>query len=66
MALHTGVEKDCDMALKAIKESESYGNDEKINRSRLRYKSKSNEVFNILKKNNQVINEVNTKEYDCE
>ena len=52
-ALFTGLEKDAQAALKQIKQSEKWGNDETINRKRLNYKLPENTVMNVLKANNE-------------
>lgn len=49
LALFTNQEVDYKSALQAIKDSESYGNNEDLNRRRLNYKLQDNNVFNILK-----------------
>lgn len=61
LAIHTKNEVDYASALKAIKESESYGNNEDLNRSRLNYKLTDNNVFNIMN-----TAETLTKEGNCE
>lgn len=48
IAQFTQNEKDCNAALKAIKLSESYGNDECLNRLRLNYKLQENSVGEVL------------------
>lgn len=52
-ALLVGSEKASKEALKQIKQSEKWGNDESINRERLNYKLPKNNVFNVIKSNNE-------------
>ena len=52
-ALFTDLEEDAQAALKQIKQSEKWGNDETINRKRLNYKLPENTVMNVLKANNE-------------
>ena len=52
-ALFTGLEEDAQAALKQIKQSEKWGNDETLNRKRLNYKLPENTVMNVLKANNE-------------
>lgn len=53
IALFTGLDEDSNKALKQIKESEKYGNDESVNRKRLNYKVSDNNVLNVLKQNQE-------------
>lgn len=48
-AVFTGIENDYEIALKQIKTSEKWGNNESINRRRLNYKLEDNNVLSILK-----------------
>lgn len=55
LALFTESEEDSSNALKLIKTSEKFGNKEEVNRSRLNYKLASNNLFNVMKKNQERI-----------
>lgn len=52
-AIFTGIESDYRNALKQIKESEKWGNDESINRQRLNYKLEDNNVLGVIKQNQE-------------
>lgn len=52
-ALFTGLEEDSKKALKQIKKSEEYGNNECVNRKRLNYKLSDNNVLDVLKQNQE-------------
>ena len=52
-ALFLGSEEASAKALKQIKESEKWGNNEDVNRQRLNYKLPANNVLNVMKSNQE-------------